>query len=69
MPAWINLGDLLPEAAKRAVVYVPGRAFFTDPCCGQNTMRLNFANATPDEIDTGIRRLGELLKEVLANHK
>ena len=65
VPAWINLGDLLPEAAKRKVVYVPGRAFFTDPCCGQNTMRLNFANATPDEIDTGIQRLGELLKEVM----
>lgn len=66
VPSWINLGDLLPEAVKRRVAFVAGRAFFTDPGRGQNTMRLNFANARPEEISTGIQRLGELLKEVIS---
>lgn len=28
---------------------------------GENTLRLNFSNSTPEQISTGIERLGRLL--------
>ena len=34
---------------------------------GENTMRLNFSNATPEMITEGIRRLGALLHEKTRN--
>jgi 2-aminoadipate transaminase len=66
--AWIDTGELLHKAVQYRVAYVPGCAFFPDPVMGRNTMRLNFSNAQPEQIDEGIRRLGYLLKEVLAHH-
>jgi 2-aminoadipate transaminase len=38
------------------VVFVPGRDFFTDGS-GARYMRLNFSNATPDQIRAGVARL------------
>ena len=32
-------------------------------------MRLNFSNATPDRIDTGIHRLGDMFKAEIAKLK
>ncbi|HAK72634.1 MAG TPA: hypothetical protein DCP36_01880 [Sporomusaceae bacterium] len=52
---------LLTEAIKEKVAFVPGAPFYTDSQ-GQNTMRLNFSNSTPESIYTGMERLGKLLK-------
>lgn len=59
---------LLEEAVKMNVAFVPGKSFFVDPAQGSNTMRLNYTHATDDNIDLGIKRLGELLasKRVVA---
>jgi 2-aminoadipate transaminase len=66
VPEWIDTAALLPRAAEFKVAYVPGSAFFADPGRGRNTMRLNFSNAQPAQIEEGIRRLGNLLNEVIA---
>jgi len=66
VPEWIDTAELLKEAVKHKVAYVPGFAFYTEPGRGRNTMRLNFSNARPAQIEEGIRRLGELLKQVIA---
>jgi 2-aminoadipate transaminase len=68
VPAWIDTSDLLARAAEHKVAYVPGSAFFPDPSRGCNTMRLNFSNAQPAQIEEGIRRLGNLLSEAVACH-
>ncbi len=47
------------------MAFVPGSAFYVDGS-GQNTFRLNFSNARPAMIETGIQRLGDLLKETIA---
>ncbi|OIO90541.1 MAG: aminotransferase [Anaerolineae bacterium CG2_30_64_16] len=65
-PDWIDTGDLMAEAVAHKVAYVPGFAFYTDSQRGRNTMRLNFSNAQPPQIEEGIRRLGDLLKEKIA---
>ncbi|MBR2970402.1 MAG: PLP-dependent aminotransferase family protein [Clostridia bacterium] len=64
----INTVELAPEAIKHDVAYIQGQVFFHDGS-GLNTMRLNFSNATPDRIDTGIHRLGDMFKAEIAKLK
>ena len=64
-PPEVNATELLAEAIKRKVAFVPGADFHIDDS-GANTFRLNFSNAQPKMIETGIQRLGELLKDAIA---
>jgi 2-aminoadipate transaminase len=66
VPEEIDTTTLLPLAVEHKVAYVPGTAFFADPTRGHNTMRLNFSNAQPQQIEEGICRLGRMLKEAIA---
>jgi 2-aminoadipate transaminase len=66
VPEWIDTAEMLKEAVKARVAYVPGFAFYADPQRGRNTMRLNFSNAQPEQIAQGIHRLGDLLKATIA---
>ncbi|MCU0500614.1 MAG: PLP-dependent aminotransferase family protein [Anaerolineae bacterium] len=66
VPEWIDTAELLQEAVQFKVAYVPGFAFYAESGHGRNTMRLNFSNAQPAQIEEGIRRLGELLKKEMA---
>jgi 2-aminoadipate transaminase len=68
VPEWIDTAELLEEAVKFRVAYVPGFAFYPAPGHGQNTMRLNFSNAQPAQIEEGIKRLGDLLKKTIAGY-
>jgi len=64
LPAFIDAQVLLKMALERQVAFVPGESFF--PNGGhQNTMRLNFSNMSEFKIEEGIKRLGELITEVL----
>jgi len=64
-PESVNAVDLLSEALKRKVAFVPGVNFYPHEDGGHNTMRLNFSNAKPDMIVEGVRRLGQTIKESL----
>lgn len=68
VPEWIDTTELLQDAVAAKVAYVPGFAFYADASRGHNTMRLNFSNAQPEQIEEGIRRLGNLLKEKVSRH-
>ncbi|MDR2731810.1 MAG: PLP-dependent aminotransferase family protein [Fibromonadaceae bacterium] len=46
------------EAVNLGVAYLPGTHFYPDGS-GKNTMRLNFSNATLEQIENGIKILGE----------
>ncbi len=61
LPEGMNAAELLKEAVAHNVAFVPGADFFVSG--GENTFRLNFSNATPERIEEGIRRLGDLLRE------
>ncbi len=61
LPEYINTKEIFIDAVKQKVAYVSGESFFPDGNVF-NTLRLNFSNATLEQIDTGIKRLGELLK-------
>jgi 2-aminoadipate transaminase len=57
----LNALDLLPHAVEQNVTFVPGEDFHTDGT-GQNTMRLNFSNATVEQIHCGIERLAKVIR-------
>jgi 2-aminoadipate transaminase len=57
MPEWLDTADLLKDAVKEKVAFVPGAPFFPSGG-GHNTMRLNFSNARDEQIEEGIARLG-----------
>jgi DNA-binding transcriptional MocR family regulator len=65
--AWLPEGQsaltLLEAALERGVAFVPGTHFY---CEGghENTLRLNFSNSAPDQIDQGLRALGEAIQSL-----
>ncbi|MBT3390077.1 MAG: PLP-dependent aminotransferase family protein [Chloroflexi bacterium] len=65
LPKGLDATELLPKAVELRVAFVPGGPFHPDGV-GANTMRLNFSNASPENIHIGIARLGKLLEAELA---
>jgi GntR family transcriptional regulator/MocR family aminotransferase len=69
---WLRLPEttsslkLLPLAVEEGVEFAPGSRFFPDPTEGEGYLRLNFATQTPEDIEEGIRRLGQALKRLVA---
>lgn len=61
LPENMSAKELLPKAVEKKVAYVYGQPFFPDGR-GANTLRLNFSNATLENIEEGIKRLAELLE-------
>lgn len=56
----IDTQELLSRAITQKVAFVPGAPFWIDRPV-KNTLRLNFSNASEEQIDTGIARLGAAL--------
>jgi DNA-binding transcriptional MocR family regulator len=74
MFVWVTLpkkfdgAELLSKAiAKHRIAFVPGKAFHADGS-GGNTIRLSFSCASDGDIDTGISRLGALIRDEMINH-
>jgi 2-aminoadipate transaminase len=68
LPESLDATEMFLNAVEKKVAYVVGSAF--DPeGTDRRTMRLNFSYATMEEIDKGIQRLAEVIKEKLVqNH-
>jgi len=62
LPDGADAGVILNKCIEHNVAFVPGVEFYPDGS-GKNTMRLNFTNATATDIEQGIKRLAEVLKE------
>lgn len=62
LPQHISAKELLPKAVDMKVAYVYGSPFFPDGK-GENTLRLNYSNATLEDIVEGIKRLAKLFKD------
>lgn len=59
--AKLNAADILVDALKQKVAFVPGGAFY--PLGDKkNFLRLNYSNMPEDRIIEGIKRLGDVLK-------
>ena len=61
----IDTKELLPRAASKGVVYVPGHSFYAGTP-ERNHMRLNFSFPSDGQIRKAVALLGDTLKEALA---
>ena len=62
MPEGTDTIQMLKKAVDRKVAYVPGTSFCADG--GHlNTLRLNFSNSTPEQIETGMCVLNDIVTE------
>jgi 2-aminoadipate transaminase len=64
LPPNLDADDLLRAAMESRVAFVPGQPFHPRGG-GYNTMRLNFSNAKPEDIEEGIQKLGEAIRELI----
>jgi len=64
LPEQVDTERMLKRALEHKVAYVIGTPFFVDGS-GKNTLRLCFSEATREEIEEGIRRLGKVVEEEL----
>ena len=64
MPEGVDAVELLREATKQKVAFVPGAPFYATGG-GENTLRLSFASVPCDTIREGIRRLGTVIRAQL----
>jgi 2-aminoadipate transaminase len=63
LPGDVDTAELLKEAARYKVAYIAGAGFFVGNTGeGRNCMRISYGNVSPEKIDEGMRRLGELLR-------
>ena len=59
LPEEVDTEQLLAAASERGVVFVKGPDFMLEG--GRNALRLAYSGVTPEQIDEGVRRLGEAL--------
>lgn len=64
LPAGNDTEIIFEKALAKNVAFVSGTTFFCNDS-GRNTMRLNFSFSNDEEIEEGIRRLAEVIKENL----
>lgn len=62
MPEFLKSTEVLKQAIEEKVAFVPGYSFFPNGG-GENTMRLNFSYASPENIQLGIARLGNVIEK------
>ncbi len=66
LPVRCRTDEMLPRAIEQRVIYVTGSAFFVDGS-GGNTLRLSFSLPSKEKIVEGVRRLGRVIREELAD--
>lgn len=65
LPGRLSALDVFNKAIEQKVAFVPGDPFYVNRK-DVNTLRLNFSSVDEETIRTGIRRLGGVLKEMIA---
>ncbi|MCK9333196.1 MAG: PLP-dependent aminotransferase family protein [Candidatus Cloacimonetes bacterium] len=66
LPEDMNADKLFEQAKARKVTFIPGSKFYPTGQEKFNALRLNYSFCTPQQIDEGIRSLGEIMNEFYA---
>ncbi len=64
-PGITDVSKIVNKALEKKVAIVPGNNFAIDQKLPSNQFRLNFSSASKENITEGVRRLGEVLTELL----
>lgn len=65
LPEGVSSVELLKISVQQKVAFVTGTPFYPNQG-GENTMRLNFSNASDENLVEGMKRLGVAVKELLS---
>ena len=65
LPENMSGDDLFQEAIKHKVAFIPGSKFYPTGAERFNEIRLNFSYPSETEIETGVKRLGALIRQEL----
>lgn len=63
MPEGHDTKELMAKAVERGVAFVPGSTTMIDDKASYSTFRMNYSTASFEQIENGIKILGDLLKE------
>jgi len=63
LPEGWDAKEILLRCVENNVAFVPGQEFFPDRS-GRNTLRMNFSSPSPENIEEGVRRMGEVLRKI-----
>lgn len=64
-PTITDINPIVDKCLEKMVAIVPGTNFATDITLPSNMFRLNYSSATPEKIEEGVKRLGQVLSENL----
>lgn len=64
-PTITDISPIIDKCLEKKVAIVPGSNFAVDMNAPSNMFRLNYSSATLENIEEGVRRLGEVLTEML----
>ncbi len=64
LPEGMDTAALLPRAVERGVAFTPGNAFFADGG-GERSLRLSFSAVPFAQIEEGVRRLADSIRELV----
>ncbi len=65
LPEKYDSAEVLKAALEKGVAFVPGKATMIDDKAKYSTFRLNYSNASEENIEKGIKILGEVLHEII----
>lgn len=65
LPCGIKLSDFIARASEQKVFVVPGTAFNCDENAPSDCFRLNYSMPSNEDIDKGIKILGDIIKDML----
>ncbi len=68
LPDYLNSKEMLADAVRNKVAYVPGSGFYADGR-GLNEARLAFCTEDPENIEKGIKILAKIIKENIKLYK
>ncbi|MEG1752605.1 MAG: PLP-dependent aminotransferase family protein [Christensenella sp.] len=64
LPSGVNARDLFEECVAQNVAFVSGAPFYAEGG-HENTLRMNFSMPTSEQIETGVKKMGRLIKEFI----
>lgn len=65
LPAYVDAPTFIKKAIERKVAVVPGTAFNCDTEAPSQSFRLNYSMPTDEQIDEGVRILGQLARDMI----
>ena len=65
LPSGIALSDFVNRAKEALVFVVPGTAFNCDESAPSDSFRLNYSMPSDEEIEKGVKILGDIIKDML----